>query len=283
MSRKERLVAGLLLAIAVAGAAVIPRLLAAPATPLGIALGPGPSRSVVRAPAIPKPSRGPIPRQATSPLRQVAPTVPVTPAVPESTTSSKAVHTQHATAPTPAPVATGPGPTPTPPPPPNALPRAAGTPAHALPPGSAEAPPGHEKVPPGHEKTPPGLERTPPGQAKPHPEPGRRSEHRGDLGSGHGRQAPQAPSHSVGRHHGHVGHLAPPPTRSAPPAHEGRSKARPEARGPRGKGSHGPPPQVAHGHDNGSGSGSSSGSGHGTANGNGHNNGHDNGHGSGHG
>jgi hypothetical protein len=246
MSGRERLIAGLLLAIAVAGAAVIPRLLAEPATPLGIALGPGPGRSVVRAPAIPKPSRGTAPRRATSPVRQVTPTVQVTPDAPQPTSSSSASRENRTPAPRPAP-ATVESPTPAPPPPAAAMPRAVGRPTQALPPRRAEAPPGHEKVPPGHEKTPPGLEMTPPGQAKPHPEPGRRSEDRGDLGSGHGRQAPQAPSHSVGRHHGHVGHLAPPPTRSAPPAHEGRSKARPEARGPRGKGSHGPPPQVAHG------------------------------------
>ena len=54
MSRKERLVAALLLAVAVAGGALIPRLLASPPTSLGIALGPGPSRSVVQAPAIPQ-------------------------------------------------------------------------------------------------------------------------------------------------------------------------------------------------------------------------------------
>ena len=42
MSWKERLVAALLLAIAVGGGALIPRLLASPATPLGIALGAGP-------------------------------------------------------------------------------------------------------------------------------------------------------------------------------------------------------------------------------------------------
>ena len=71
MSHKERLIAGLLLAIAVAGGAVIPRLLAAPATSLGIALGPGPSRSVVRAPAIPKPSHRAVPRQATSDRKSV--------------------------------------------------------------------------------------------------------------------------------------------------------------------------------------------------------------------
>src|SRR5206468_1855081 len=54
MSRKERLVAALLLAIAVAGGALIPRLLASAPNSLGIALGPGPSRSVVQAPAIPR-------------------------------------------------------------------------------------------------------------------------------------------------------------------------------------------------------------------------------------
>src|SRR5262245_55386602 len=52
MSRKELLIAGLLLAVAVVGGAVIPRLLASPAAPLGIALGPGPGRSVVQATTI---------------------------------------------------------------------------------------------------------------------------------------------------------------------------------------------------------------------------------------
>ena len=56
MSRKERIVAALLLAIAVAGGAVIPRLLTSPAAPRGVALGPTPGRSVVHAPAIPKAS-----------------------------------------------------------------------------------------------------------------------------------------------------------------------------------------------------------------------------------
>jgi hypothetical protein len=235
MSRKERLIAGLLLAIAVAGGAVIPRLLAAPATPLGIALGPGPSHTVVQAPAIPKPSRGVAsPRHATPPARQVVPTVPVTPAAPQPTSSSNAVHPQHAPAPAPAPAAT-PHPAPAPPP---ASPAAASRPPAAVPP--AHGLQGRAETAPGHEKTPPGL-------AKPHPDPEQRSEHRGDLGSGHG-QAPQASSHTVGHHRGHVGHLAPPPAGPAPPAHEGSSKARPEARGPRGKDSHGPPPQVAHGH-----------------------------------
>ena len=56
MSRKERAIAALLLAVAVIGGALIPRLLASPSAPLGIALGPGPGRSVVQAPALPKPA-----------------------------------------------------------------------------------------------------------------------------------------------------------------------------------------------------------------------------------
>ena len=244
MSGKERLIAGLLLGIAVAGAALIPRLLATPATHQGIALGPGPSQSVVRAPAIPTHPRPVVHQPAISSLRQAALTGPVTPAGTRPTSSSSASRAQQTPGPTPASPETAPptpSPAPAPPSPPAAAPRAAGKPAHALPPGRAETAPGHEK-------TPPGLEKTPPGQAKRLALPGQRSENRGNLGSGHGRQAAQAPSHPVGYHHRRVGHLAPPAARAAPPTHERRPEARPEARGPRGKGSHGPPPpQVAHG------------------------------------
>src|SRR5262249_18436950 len=46
----ERGIAALLLGVAVAGGALIPRLLSVPARPLGVPLGPGPSRVVVQAP-----------------------------------------------------------------------------------------------------------------------------------------------------------------------------------------------------------------------------------------
>ena len=68
MSRKERVIAGLLLVVAVAGGALIPRLLASPATPFGIALGPGPGPSVVQAPAAsPKQPHHSVSQPATSP------------------------------------------------------------------------------------------------------------------------------------------------------------------------------------------------------------------------
>src|SRR5436305_8246922 len=64
MKRMERVIAALLLAIAVAGGALIPRLLAGPARPLGIPLGLPPNRIVVQAPVIPK-----TPPKATRPHR----------------------------------------------------------------------------------------------------------------------------------------------------------------------------------------------------------------------
>ena len=73
MSRKERVFAALLLTVAVAGGASIPRLLASPPTPpLRIALGAGPGRSVVQAPAIPKPPQRAAPPRTISPPPQAA-------------------------------------------------------------------------------------------------------------------------------------------------------------------------------------------------------------------
>ena len=69
MSRKERVIAALLLAVAVIGGALIPRLLASPSAPLGIALGPGPGRSVVQAPALPKAPHHSSARSIVSPSR----------------------------------------------------------------------------------------------------------------------------------------------------------------------------------------------------------------------
>ena len=236
MSRKERLVAALLLAVAVAGGALIPRLLASPPTSLGIALGPGPSRSVVQAPAIPRVRRSAPPQHTTprlSPLVQ-APVAPVTPATtlrPKPATS--VTGPKHSAPKPPAPPTTK-----TPPP---VVPTTPPPPAAARPPD--EGPPGHDNTPPGQEGTPPGHEKTPPGHAN-------AKGHHDVPPSGHGEGSPQAPPHPVGPHHRHVGHLASPPPRPAPPAPHARPKARPEAGEPRGKGGHGPPPpQVAHGHD----------------------------------
>src|SRR5215472_12755481 len=61
MKGLERVIAALLLAAAVAGGAFLPRLLSVPARPLGVPLGPGPSRVVVQAP----PAIAKAPRRAT--------------------------------------------------------------------------------------------------------------------------------------------------------------------------------------------------------------------------
>jgi hypothetical protein len=236
------LVAALLLAVAVAGGALIPRLLASPPTSLGIALGPGPSRSVVQAPAIPRVRRGAPPQQTTSrpsPLVQaaVATVTPATTVRPKPATS--VTEPKHSAAPPPAP------PTKTPPP---VVPMTPPAPAAARPPD--EGPPGHDKTLPAHEKTPRGQEGMPPGHEQTPPDHAEAKGHHDVPGSGHGKGSPQAPPHPVGPHHRHVGHLASPPPRPAPPAPHARPKARPKAGEPRGKGGHGPPPpQVAQGPD----------------------------------
>ena len=235
MSRKERWVAALLLAVAVAGGALIPRLLASPPTSLGIALGPGPSRSVVQAPAVPRVRRSAPPQQTTSrPSREVqAPAAPVTPiATVRPKPSTSVTGPKHAAATPPAPPTKETPPTVvslTPPPP------AAAAPADKGPPGHDKTPPGQEGMPPGHEKTP--LSHA---EAKGHHD---------VPPSGHGKGSPQAPPHSVGPHHRHVGHLASPPPRPAPPAPHARPKARPKAGEPSGKGGGPPSPPVTHGHD----------------------------------
>ena len=259
MSQKERLVAALLLAIAVAGGALIPRLLASPPASLGIALGPGPGRSVVQAPTILRERQRAAPRHTISPPSRVvaAPVAPVVPTTVRPKPSAGAAQPKHAPAPSPAPPATTTPPSPIPatpsPSPAAAVPAGAveGPPGHEkTPPGQEKAKPlGHEKTPPGHEKaTPPGHENTPPGHERTPPGPaGAKGPH--DVpGSGHGKGSPQAPPHPVGSHHRGVGHLAPPAPRAAPPAPHARPKARPKARQPGDKGGHEPPPQVAQGH-----------------------------------
>ena len=260
MSRKELLIAGLLLAVAVVGGASIPRLLASPATSLGIALGPGPGRSVVQAPTITK--QPPVVRRhASSPVSggSAVSLAPVASATAQPTpTSGAATGPKHAASP-PAepPVLTAPSPTPSPARPPAATQRNPSVPA--TPPGEAKTPPGqakkslgHETTPPGQAKTPPGQAKTPPGQAKTPPGHGPRAMHgrpnkptvtpeSQDLpGSGHGAPSQQTPPHAVGSHHRRVGHLAASSARPASPAPRGRAKARPEAREPRGKGGNGP-------------------------------------------
>jgi hypothetical protein len=125
--------------------------------------------------------------------------------------------------------------------------------------------PGHENTPPGlakklarsHEKVPPGeakkiragnaATQTP--AAKPHGKSplqnGRRTASPDLSGSGHGRPVAQASSHSVGHRHRGVGHLAPSAKAAAQAARKARPQARPQDRGPRGKGSDGSPPPVA--------------------------------------
>src|SRR5438876_12198562 len=248
MSGKERLVAALLLAIAVAGGALIPRLLASPPTSLGIALGPGPSRSVVQAPAIPRERHRAAPRHTVSPPSRVAaaPIAPVVPITVHPKPSAGVVQPKHAPAPSPAPPATTTQSTPVPV-------TQSPSPAAASRADVVEGPPGRDKAPPGQEKaTPPGNENTPPGQEKTPPGPAGPKERHDVPGSGHGKGFPQAPPNPVGAHHRGVGHLAPPAARPAPAPPHARPKARPEDRQPRGEGGHGPPPpQVAHGNGNG--------------------------------
>src|SRR5215469_10668315 len=70
MSGTERWIAAMLLAVAVTGGALIPRLLSEPSGPLGVAVAPSPIRSVVQAPAAPKPTRSKTPApQVSTPAR----------------------------------------------------------------------------------------------------------------------------------------------------------------------------------------------------------------------
>src|SRR5215468_507047 len=80
MSGMERGVAALLLGVAVAGGVLIPRLLSGPAAPLGVAVGAGPDRIVVEAPALaqvrpahrrPSPHAGSVTRVTATPAISV--------------------------------------------------------------------------------------------------------------------------------------------------------------------------------------------------------------------
>src|SRR5262252_8938983 len=106
MSRRERVIAALLLAVAVVGGAVMPRLLASPATALGIALGPSPRPSVVQAPTIPQAPRHANSGQPTSSVTP-RPVVSSAPAVPVVVRPKPAAAAQpkHVQAPSPAPPA----------------------------------------------------------------------------------------------------------------------------------------------------------------------------------
>jgi hypothetical protein len=253
MSGKERIVAALLLAVAVAGAALVPRLLSAPAGPPGVALGagPGPARSVVQAPALPQPPHPARSRSIVPQAAQVAPIVPVgyRPAAQPSAASQPApVH--RASPPPPSPPA--PSPSPPSPSPPTPLPGPASQPASLPGPASLPAPSTPASTRPGHGYGDKNHVHTgPPGQPVPGSagtEPPRRS-HCHDLeGSGHGPQLPQAPPDGVGAHPHGVGHLPAPAAAAAPAANEAGSHARPEARGPCHQGRPAEPLTHAAGH-----------------------------------
>ena len=255
MSGKERVIAALLLAVAVAGGALIPRLLASPSAPLGIALGPESGRSVVQAPAIPKPSRHNSSRSNPS-SRTAVRLSPVAQSVPASVGhhgSGPSVKPPANPSPPPSPPSTPPpsspppsSPPPSTPPPSPPPPTTTPSPPPALMPPTATRP-GHGYGDKNHTHTGPPGHADPPAHAT---KPVRRS-HGADLpGSGHGRKAPQAAPHAVGHHHRRVGRVAPAASGAAAHAHEARPKTRPKARGPRGKGRRGahPPQQVTHGH-----------------------------------
>lgn len=235
MSRIERGIAALLLATAVAGGALIPRLLSQPAGPVkpavGVAVAPRAGRVVVEAPTIPKPERqGTHPRLAAPPTATVIPTrlVPIRASRPVQEPSKAPVH--HPAVP--------PKPTPTPP----SVPP--GTPTVATDLGtsnSAEARPGNGYGDKNHVHT------GPPGQASVSAQP------RADVeGSGHGRPVSQTPPHPVGAHDRGVGHLAKAPPAAAATAHAVGAQTRPEARGQSGH-VDSPPPGLAQGHGHGRG------------------------------
>jgi hypothetical protein len=227
MSRRERLVAGFLLAIAVVGVALIPCLLSAPVTSLGVAIDPGPGRTVVLAPTI-----STAPRRAAHPqiaLPEEVSAAPVAPAVAVTVKPAAKPSVVHAE-PTPPPPSTPAAfqrPSPPSPRPADPTPLAAGRGpggALALPPKPAHGPlPGQDHSPP------PGVKRDP-------------GEHGHDLrGSGHARPVPQVPPHAVGSRHRHVGRMAKAPSRPAPAAPEAGPKARSKAGRPSGKGGPAPP------------------------------------------
>lgn len=262
MSGKERALAAVLLAIAIAGGALLPRMLAAPTSPLGIAFGPepGPGLGVVRAPALPRASHDQAaPSAAPPPVGRTAPR-------PSASPVTHAGSPTHAPAPParpgPEPPTPAPGPSPPPVPPPVLpAPQPPATGPRTAPAGHGGSPVGHGGTPPGHGGTPPGQARMPPGQlkrlaagARPGPpgrsgvRPGRRTEAYDLEGSGRGRSVQQAPPHAVGARHRGVGHLAPSPQAAAAAAHRPGQKARPQARGAGGEDGHGPPQTaVAHG------------------------------------
>jgi hypothetical protein len=238
MSRTERAIAALLLAVSVAGGALIPRLLSEPAGPVGVALAPGPIRSVVQAPAVQPPPPPAAVRHLQPAVEQRV--VPVHSARPAPTPAKNpAPSPTPPTTPPPAapPPATTPSPSPPPPSPPSTTPSTPTVLVKSPPrshaggtrPGNGYGDTNHVHTgPPGHT----------PGPAKPS----------SNLrGSGHGRPLPQASPNPVGSHGRGVGHLAPAPPAAAAAAPPTGTEARPQAGGPSSQG--GPSaPGVAHGH-----------------------------------
>jgi hypothetical protein len=257
MSGKERVIAAVLLAVAVAGGASIPRLLSSPPGALSVALGPGPSRSVVQAPAIPNAPHRKVPARVTPPAQPVA-TVPAP--VVRPAPKPRPVPAKHVSPPPPPTAAL------TPPPPPTPTTTTTTTTAPPPPVAPLSLRPGHGYGDKNHTHTGPrslaGL--------SPAAKPGRRS-HGGDLeGSGHGRSLSQTPSDAVGPRHRGVGHLAATPPAAAPAAHEAGPPARPQAGGPGGQGSSPPPVAPDPGNqDQGQGKGQGQGQGQGQGKGHG--------------
>jgi hypothetical protein len=239
MSRKERVIAAFLLATAVAGAALLPRLLSAPAGRIGVALGPSPApgRSIVEAPIISKARRTGSPTTAArlaAPSRVPAPVATLAPPARRTPVPVKRA-------------AGAPAPPPPPPPPPPPSP-APPSPPPAPPPPPPPQPASPTSTRPGQGYGDGNHSHTgPPGRGSPADVGrGRRNDGHDLPGSGHGRPVPQLPPHAVGAHHRSVGHLASPPPAAAPAAHDAGPKTRPKAGVPSGKGD--PPPPVAHGH-----------------------------------
>ena len=82
MRRTERVVAALIFAVALAGGALIPRLLSVPALSLGVPLGLGPSRVGVQVLAIPRARRQATHPQGAPPSAKVAPAASAAPVAP---------------------------------------------------------------------------------------------------------------------------------------------------------------------------------------------------------
>lgn len=244
MSGRERAIAALLLAIAVAGGASLPSVLSSAPGPLGIALAPGPGRSVVEAPAIPKQSHRATRSHPAAPVQVAAPTIPLRPGA--------QIALRPAAKPTTAPAK----PTPAPPPPPTTTGSMNPPPPPATPPPASPppAPPPRKPPPrtptsarPGHGYGDRNHTHTgPPGKAnRTALRPGPRSHHHDLRGSSHGRPLPQVPPVAVGAHHRALGRLATPSPAAASPGHEARAKARTKAGVSRGQGGGQPPPPVA--------------------------------------